>query len=180
MSVCGWRSMAASCADSIGFERHRLAGRHSLDDEDLGSLQARRGRPRDGCVSSRWRYSSSWSPRRTDGSYSVARRAGPSAPWAARGVVDDTARLWWLRKFTDEEIATMAAAMTGCVPDLPRIASERERLSQHASRDESHRSGRVSQALPGRGPTMTPSASRTARSESASCAAPFLQSLDVR
>jgi hypothetical protein len=42
--------------------------------------------------------------------------------------VDDDARLWWLRQFSDEEIATMAAAVFGATADLKRVARERARL----------------------------------------------------
>jgi hypothetical protein len=44
-------------------------------------------------------------------------------------VVDDRARLFWLRRYTDEEIACMAAAVSGGDPDLERIARERRRLA---------------------------------------------------
>jgi hypothetical protein len=44
-------------------------------------------------------------------------------------VVDDSSRAWWLRRFNDEEIATMAAAVFGREPDLERIARERARLA---------------------------------------------------
>jgi hypothetical protein len=35
-----------------------------------------------------------------------------------RDAVDDSARLFWLRRYTNEEIATMAAAVSGREPDL--------------------------------------------------------------
>jgi hypothetical protein len=36
--------------------------------------------------------------------------------------------VFWLRQFSDEEVATMAAAVFGREPVLERIASERRRL----------------------------------------------------
>jgi hypothetical protein len=40
--------------------------------------------------------------------------------------VDDSARAWWLRQFTDAEIANMASAVTGGrEPDIDRIGRER-------------------------------------------------------
>jgi hypothetical protein len=44
-------------------------------------------------------------------------------------VVDDGARVYWLRRFTDHELAEMAAAVTGREPDLERIGRERRRLA---------------------------------------------------
>jgi hypothetical protein len=47
----------------------------------------------------------------------------------SRGVVvDDSARRFWLRRFSHVELARMAAAMTGREPDVERIGRERRRL----------------------------------------------------
>jgi hypothetical protein len=59
----------------------------------------------------------------------VAFRCRPCRFAARRLEVDDTSRVWWLRRFSDYEIARMAAAVFGKAADLEHLAAERERLA---------------------------------------------------